>query len=194
MFKWLKKKNKVMTEQDLIPLREELSAVPKFQWVKTDKAGRIVKFKDVVEVNGMVLVEFDDGTRVKYDMLGDAVMKIQDDTMLLNIEPDPVSSHGIPINGPASPVISNVNIGMAKPPASPIHALLEKQKDNPVPVDISIELNLPPVSLYKVLSQSFENADDDIVDYIVADLDVPQIKEAVRSAIANFYKENTSNE
>lgn len=182
MFEWFKKKNKVMTEEQLAPLREELAAVPKFQWVKTDKAGRVTEFKDVVVVNGMILVEFTDGTRVKYDMLGDAVMRIQDDSMLLNIAPDPVANHGVPINN-ATP---HVSIGTPKP-KSPIHALLEKQKSNPVPVEISIEMNLPPVSLYKVLSQSFDNADDDIVEFIVADLDVPMIRDAVRRAITNFY-------
>lgn len=175
-----------MTEQDLLPLREELSKVPKFQWIKTDKVGRVTEFKDVVLVNDMVLIEFKDGSRVKYDMLGDAVMKIQDDSMLLDLSSAPVTEQSIHTPPPT------VSIGTPKPQqlANPVHALLAKQKTNPVPVEISIEMNLPPVSLYKVLSQSFDNADNDIVDFIVADLDVPMIREAVREAITNFYKQN----
>lgn len=191
MFKWFKKKNKVMTEQDLMPLREELSQVPKFQWVKTDKAGRVTQFKDVVLVKDMILVEFTDGSRVKYDMLGDAVMKILDDSMLLEINGE-VVDNGQSLNVPPP----TVNIGTPRPQAStnPVHALLAKQKTNPVPVEISIEMNLPPVSLYKVLAQSFDNADSDIVDFIVQDLDVPMIREAVREAITNFYTENNGSE
>ena len=181
-----------MTEQDLMPLREELSKIPKFQWVKTDKAGRVTEFRDVVLVNDMILVEFTDGSRVKYDMLGDAVMKIQDDTMLLDINNDIVPADPQSLHTPAP----TVSIGTPRPQqnANPVHALLAKQKTNPVPVEISIEMNLPPLSLYKVLSQSFDNADSDIVDFIVQDLDVPMIREAVREAITNFYTQHNGSE
>lgn len=191
MFKWFKKKNKGMSPEQLVPFREELSAVPKFQWVKTDRAGKVTQFKDVVYQNNMVLVEFTDGSRVNYDMLGDAVMKIEDDSMLLDVQPEEInmSDYQIPVSNAPAPTVKVGTPAPAKSSASPLHALLEKQKSDPVPVEISINLKLPPVSLYKVLSQSFENADEEIVEYIVADLDVPMIREAVREAITNFYSE-----
>lgn len=174
-----------MTDEQLIPFREELSKVPKFQWVKTDKAGRVVHFKDVIYHNNMMLVEFDDGTRVNYDLLGDAVMKIADDAMLLDIQPEtiPLVQQNIPIS-----TAPQVSIG--KRVGTPIQELLKKQKPNLIPIKISLELNLPSVSLYKVLAQSFDKADEEIVEYIVDDLDVPLIKEAVKKSIAKFYSED----
>lgn len=186
MFGWLNKKKNKMTEEQLIPYWEELSAVPKFQWVKTDKAGQVCEFKGVSHQNGMILVEFTDGTRVNYDLLGDAVMKILDDSMLLEINGSPVQQAPVPAK--AAP-IGNVSIGKTQE-ENPIHALLKKQKDNPVPIEITVHMNLPPVALYGVLSSSFDNADEEIVDYVVSGIDVTKIKEAVKEAIINFYKDN----
>jgi hypothetical protein len=193
MFGWFKKRKQgMMTDEQLAVYKMELSNVPKFQWLKTDKAGQVTYYKDVISVNNMVLVEFTDGSRVNYDLLGDAVMKIESDEMLLDIATesvDQMSQYNVPVHNAPAPTVS---IGKPQPQKSysPIHALLEKQKSNPVPIEFSIDLNLPPVSLYNVLSQSFENADEEIVEFIVAELDINKIKDAVKDAILNFYKSN----
>ena len=183
----------MMTDEQLAAYKMELSNVPKFQWLKTDKAGQVTYYKDVVSVNNMVLVEFTDGSRVNYDLLGDAVMKIESDDMLLDIATDSVnqmSQYNVPVHNAPAPTVSIGKPQQHQKQMKPIHALLEKQKSNPVPIEFSIDLNLPPVSLYNVLSQSFENADEDVVEFIVADLDIDKIKEAVKDAILNFYKSN----
>lgn len=203
MFEWLKrrKKPKMTDDQIISVIRDEMSQVPKFQWVKTHRAGEISMFRDVTVVDGSPYIEFQDGSRIKHDMVGDVVMKVADDSMLLDIGPggmDPTISSVdediyAPIPGqPNAPLRPgqqpNVNIGMPQPkPESPIHSLLKKQKAEPVPIEISVNLKLPPVELYKVLSSSFDNADEEIVEFVVADLDVPMIKQAVKDAITQFY-------
>lgn len=172
-----------MTEK-IESLRTELSEVPKFQWIKTERLGEISYYKDVVDVNGTVFVEFNDGSRVNYNLLGDVVLKITDDSMLIDAALDlpsnaPTHVNGVSINKTAKTAVND----------SPIRALLKKQKPNPVGIDISIELNLPSVNLYNVLNQSFENANAEIVDFIVADLDINVIKDAVKDAILKFYQQ-----
>jgi hypothetical protein len=185
MYKWFAKKFKKdkMTEAYLANINEELSNIPKFQWIKTDRAGTISYFKSIIAMDETVFVEFKDGSRIKYELLGDIVMRIYDDSMLLHIE-----NVSAPINSP-------LQVQIGKPAvtnnSNPVYALLSKQKVNMVPIEISVELNLPAISLYKVLSQSFEEADNDIVEFIIADLDITKIRAAVRTAITNFY-ENTN--
>lgn len=182
-FKGLKRKKK-MTDEQLLPYWEELSAVPKFQWIKTERAGLVSYFQGVTHQNGMVLIEFADGSRVNYDMLGDAVMKIYDDTMLLDLGDEAVVQQPRPQHRTQ---VGPVSIGQPAQKENPIHQLLNKQKENPVGISIEIQLNLPPAQLYAVLSSSFENAEDEIVDYVVQGIDVPAIKDAVRRAILNHY-------
>lgn len=177
-----------MTPAQLEPFKEELSVVPKFQWVKSDKAGTISYYKDVVFFNSMILVEFTDGSRVNYDMLGDVVMKVMNDSDLLEVSND---THTAIEMGGGSPKV-NIHKGQAtktQPKESPIQNLLKKQKQNPVCIDISIELNVPSPELYKVICSSFDNAEDEIVEFIVADLDLPLIKAAVQDAVKKYYSE-----
>lgn len=178
---WFKRKNKKMTQEQLEPIREDLRTVPKFQWIKTENMGKVVHFKDVSEVNGMILVEFDDGSRVNMDMIGEVVLKVYNDSEILEMTPEEQYT-------PNTPTV-NIKKAQQQYKDSPIQTLLRKQKPNMMNMEISIELNLPSHELYKVLSTSFDNADEEIVEFIVADLDVPLIKDAVRNAIKAYYQQ-----
>ena len=71
-----------------------------------------------------------------------------------------------------------------------IVSLLEKQKPNWVDVNIKLELNLPTKSLYNVLTSSFDNAEDEIIEFVVRDLDLEVVKESLRINIRQIYKNN----
>ena len=73
---------------------------------------------------------------------------------------------------------------------NPIVSLLEKQKPNWVDVNIKLELNLPTKSLYNVLTSSFDNAEDEIIEFVVRDLDLEVVKESLRINIRQIYKNN----
>jgi hypothetical protein len=76
---------------------------------------------------------------------------------------------------------------------NPITSLLEKQKPNWVEVDIKLKLNLPSKSLYNVLTTSFEDADSEIIEFVVRDLDLEIIKESLRINIKEIYKGTNGN-
>jgi hypothetical protein len=73
---------------------------------------------------------------------------------------------------------------------NPIVSLLEKQKPNWVEVGINLKLNLPTKNLYNVLNSSFEDAEDEIIEFVVRDLDIEIIKESLRINIKDIYKSN----
>jgi hypothetical protein len=76
---------------------------------------------------------------------------------------------------------------------NPITSLLEKQKPNWVEVGIKLKLNLPTKSLYNVLTSSFEDADREIIEFVVNDLDLEIIKESLRINIREIYKGTNGN-
>jgi hypothetical protein len=71
--------------------------------------------------------------------------------------------------------------------SSPIHSLLSKQKPNVVEVNLKLKINIPPKELYQVLCDSFENADDEIVEFCTKDIDLEQIKESISHSLKNMY-------
>lgn len=177
--KWLKKifnkKNKMSPEQ-LQSLRDTLSAVPVYQWAKTERIGTICKFQDIVEEDGLLFVEFNDGSRVNYNLLDEMVVRLNSETEAMDIGGQPINT------------IAQATIRQPAVKDNPIHNLLRKQKQNTVGVDISLDLNMPPKELYKVLESSFDNAQDEIVEFIVADINIDNIRAAVKEAIKKFYE------
>lgn len=184
-FKNLFKKKKMISSEKIEELREYLSGFSKYQWLKSERAGTITEFLNVaVEQDGAVWVEFMDGSRIKYELLNEYVLKTNNEHELLDVE--------APIHAEQKTNVSNVSVRTAPKPAAvdnPIHTLLKKQKPNPVNIDITIEMNIPSAELYNVICQSFENADEEIVNYIVSGLDIDTIKNSVKEAIKKYYSE-----
>lgn len=185
-FKNLFKSKKMIAADKIEELKDRLSGYAKYQWLKTERAGQITEFLNVaIEQDGSVMVEFMDGSRCKYELLNEFMLKTNNAQELLDVE-NPIQN-----NGEQKLKVGNASIRNG--PAvqdNPIHTLLKKQKPNPVNVDITLELNIPSADLYNVICQSFDNADEEIVNHIVSGLDINLIKESVKNAIINFYKKD----
>jgi len=166
-----------VTPESLAMIRTELAMYKKFQWMKGDRANQVTTLRDVSFDETNVWIEFVDGSRINYAKMDEYILKVMDDSELLEIKGTPVAE-------------AKAKIPVAKREAnvSPIYALLKKQKPNAQTVDISLTLNLPSVELYKVLLESFENAEKEIVDYIVTDINVDIIKDAVKESIIKYYQ------
>jgi hypothetical protein len=70
---------------------------------------------------------------------------------------------------------------------SPIYKLLNKQKKNIVEVSIKLKLNLPPKELYGVLSSSFDDAEKEIIEFVLDGIDIDDIKKSLSDSIRKGY-------
>jgi len=181
-FKKLFKKNKMINSEEIERLKERLSGYAKYQWIKGEHAGNITEFCNVcVENDGMVWIEFMDGSRINQPLLDTYLIKTNNASELLDVEK--------PIDQIAKTNISNVQIReVPKAPDSPIQTLLKRQKPNMVGIDITLELNIPSAELYSVIISSFENAEEETINYIASGLDIEIIKESLKKAITDYYQ------
>lgn len=171
--------NNEMTQEKLDEIKSQLSAYPKFQWIKSERKGEVVLLKDVT-FDKNIWVEFNNGSRINYGLFDEYILKISSDGELLDFEKN--------TPGQASVGTAKIKTTPIKQD-NPIYALLKKQKPNLSDVEISLKLNLPSSELYKVLGESFENAETEIINFIVADLDINMIKDSVKEAIQKYYTE-----
>ena len=58
-----------------------------------------------------------------------------------------------------------------------------------VDVSIKIKLNLPPKDLYTVLSGSFDDAEREIIDFVLDGVDIEDIKTSLADSIKKSYYE-----
>jgi len=68
-----------------------------------------------------------------------------------------------------------------------------KKIDTEICMEMTISLPLP--ALYQIAKDSFENGDEKFIDYIVDEIKVDEIKNALKNAIFSMYEnENSGNE
>lgn len=183
MLKWFKKKKKNSMVIDVASIEEHLSKFKTFQWVKSEHAGTLCRFKDlhvsddVVYVN---LVDIQTGapSRINYELMDEFIRCLDSDV-------DPLGYDEVK---PASQV-SKVSLGQpqAQSAKSPVRALLDKQKPNPTEITLALTLNVPPPALFNVIRESFENSEMEILDHIVEGINIESVREAVKQTLAEYY-------
>ena len=183
-------------EIDVEHLDKELNPFS-YKWTKGDNNGNVCEYDSVFKepTTGVIWINFKDGTRINYALLNDYMIQI--DPILVqnssNTLPVPSSSNNSTKTMGARNVMIVDNTSSVTVSVNPITSLLEKQKPNWVEVGIKLKLNLPTKSLYNILTSSFEDADKEIIEFVVNDLDIEIIKDSLRQNIREIYKANHAN-
>ena len=74
----------------------------------------------------------------------------------------------------------------------PVFILMSKSKKNDSDINMAMTISLPPKSLYELAKESFEEGDEKFIEYIVEEITVDQIKDALKLAIKQMYEYNGS--
>jgi len=72
----------------------------------------------------------------------------------------------------------------------PVYIMISKSKKNDQIVDMELTISLPSKSLFNVISESFENGSDKLLEYIIHDIDVDLIKTAIKDSLRIMYTES----
>jgi hypothetical protein len=156
-----------------------------FQWIKGDDVGSIESYKNVAAVGDDFFVEFVSGKRMNTNLL---------DEFLMYYPAPPkrdlgISAEFVEINKPSSvtSIVYSDSPVRNQSDESPIYKLLKKQKKNSVEVSIKLKLNLPSKELYGVLSSSFDDAEKEIIDFVLSGVDIDDIKASLADSIRQTY-------
>jgi hypothetical protein len=194
--KIIRKKPKMenIEELDVEILDQELKPFS-YRWTKGDNDGTVCEYESVFKdaTTGVIWVNFKNGTRINYALLNEYMIQIDPVQHNVLLPKNNTSSVQSVSSAPVKNVMLADNSAATAKSANPITSLLEKQKPNWVEVGIKLKLNLPTKSLYNVLTSSFEDADREIIEFVVNDLDLEIIKESLRINIREIYKGTNGN-
>ena len=156
-----------------------------YQWIKGDNIGHVNDFKELVEVNGNQYIVFTDGSRLAVNLLQEFTVQVEKGFY----EPAFDKNFQQPmISAPQSQTLrGRVEMHTVIKEESAIAAILKKQKENWVDVDLNLTINLPKRALWDVIISSFDNAEDEIIDYVTKDLDIEVVREALKKSIKDIY-------
>jgi hypothetical protein len=157
-----------------------------YKWAKGDNSGTVCEYESVFKdpTTGIIWINFKGGTRINYALLNEYMMQIDSSSIVHN---EPVAQNN---NLPVKNVMLSESKAKVPDLENPIVSLLQKQKPNWVEVGINLKLNLPTKNLYNVLTSSFDDAEEEIIEFVVRDLDIEIIKESLRINIKDIYKSN----
>lgn len=177
-----------------------------FQWIKGEKAGSFVKWGgDIKDEDGMNFLLFEDGTRANEELLGDYIMEVPSENepfyMTDLMEQRQYEKDRQAMNGQVLP--NNVHVESLPHPGnfqghqqveSPIAKLLKDSKKTKSSIGINIVVDIPPVDLMKVLSDSYEDGEKQVLDYLSASLNIEDIKRQIAHQIwvNSFKKKKTT--
>jgi hypothetical protein len=181
-----KKKKMEINEQTLNEARSFYGAFD-FQWIKGDDMGMDEKYKDVVLNGDLSFIEFQSGKRINSELLDEYVIMLPAQPVK-EIQASPIPAQ-IRSNEPTTVTSIIYDDNKISQNDSPIYKLLKKQKKNMVDVSIKIKLNLPPKDLYTVLSGSFDDAEREIIDFVLDGVDIEDIKASLADSIKKSYYE-----
>ena len=168
-------------EIDIEHLDKELSPFV-YKWTKGDNDGEICEYENLFKdpTTGIIWINFKGGSRINYLLLNDFMLQIEPSSVKQGATEQLAS---LPIRN----VMLSDNKSKVTLPDNPIVSLLHKQKANWVEVGINLKLNLPTKNLYNVLTSSFEDAEEEIIEFVVRDLDIELIKDSLRINIKDIY-------
>ena len=183
------------------------TSVKTFQWIKGEKAGSFVKWGgDIKDEDGMNFLLFDDGTRANEELLGDYIMEVPSEndpfyvteSMEAQYEKDRQAMAGQLIDTTArlqqEAITAPGNLQVVQQTESPIAKLLKDSKKTKSSIAINIVVDIPPVDLMKVLSDSYEDGEKQVLEYLSNSLNVEDIKRQIAHQIwvNSFKKKKTT--
>jgi hypothetical protein len=184
-------KNKKQKRMNLAEIKtvDEIRAIygnMEFQWIKGDNMGSIESYKNVTSIGEDYFIEFTSGKRMNINLLDEFLMYYpappkQD--LGLRAEFTEVTSKPSSVTS----IVYSDAYPINQSEESPIYKLLRKQKKNSVEVSIKLKLNLPSKELYSVLSSSFDDAEKDIIDFVLSGVDIEDIKASLADSIRQSY-------
>lgn len=180
-----------ITEQNVEEIKNKFSSM-EFQWIKGEYLSTMENYKNAVSNGDAIFIEFSSGRRINLDLLEEYLVyfpaqprisqPVQQEQQVVTQSPSKKDSSVTAIVYDDNQYSKNYNED------SPIYKLLRKQKKNLVEVSIKLKLNLPSKELYGVLSTSFEDADKEIIEFVLDGVDIEDIKASLSQSIrSNYY-------
>ena len=120
-----------------------------------------------------------------------------DDYLLIEEDETPTNeSREIPVNQLQTKTVSipGATVIKKKPKqeiteTDPVKILVDKAKKHSVVVDLSVDISIPGVSIFKLAKDEFEDGEDKFIDYVMSNIDTKLFYDQLKTHLKNFYSE-----
>lgn len=160
--------------------KEEIFSESHFEWIKTERQGDISKFSYFVHENGVDYVVFQDGSRIREELVGDVVLMHQYPEEILGLPTAQPFESAVTQEIFSPTVYGNSSIIHKPVEIDPVVAILEKTKKKTEKITLTLNLKIPSPDLYGVIKENFENTDEILLQSIMDQIHDNVLREALK--------------
>jgi hypothetical protein len=154
-----------------------------FKYITSEKFGTIVEVVDCTLNNDEIEIVMEDGCTI---LLGDLesqfIPDVQLDYTIIHEEHPKLPPKKIESNS-SKPVSYSSNL-----PNSPLRDLLSSRKKNPNCISIDIDIDIVKKDFFNIIDDSYENAIDYVIEYVMSNLTMDNVKESIKKKLSLYYK------
>lgn len=188
-------KNVIMSKVEEVQSREDIFSKCYFEWVKTEKQGDVSMFQHFILENDVEYVVFQDGSRIRTDLLGDIVLMhshpseiIGDVGLVAEMNPQESIQELKPAQDFSARLMAEAPVNRAVPTEiDPVLAILDKTKKKTEKVTLTLTLKIPAPDLYNVIKENFDNTDEILLENVMDQIHDSLLRDALRKELAVIY-------
>jgi len=167
-----------------------------YQWLKGDRVGQRVKWLgDIAQDNGLNFLIFTDGSRGNEELIGEYFIEVLDDAGFEEPVTKVQSESRLPQE--TNPPLKRAEMPAVSANAvTPISSLLNSSKKSKTSVSIGVVVDMPSVDLMRVLSDSYENGEEQVKEYLANSINLEDVRQQIATQlwIQAFSKKKKRNE
>jgi hypothetical protein len=179
--------------------REEVFTGSQFEWVKTERAGDICRFKEFEVEGDIEYVTFTDNSRIRSEFIGDIVLMHEYDNEILGQELLTAEAPIMPVNNNIlshlkmdQPIVNQAelqpkNVFHVQENNDPVVAILEKTKKKTEKLVLTLTVKIPSADIFNVIKENFDNTEDILLENVLSQIQESSLREAIRKELQNIY-------
>ena len=159
-----------------------------YQWIRGENAGNVETWDGTTDSDGdITFLVFKGGGQINVELVPEFLVELSDPNDLM-VDPNFLDIPQATKQKKAEkPKIESPKPTPKKDESNPVFALLDKSIKSESVQTLKVSLNLPPKDLIKVVASSFEDGQENVLDYLVSQIPVAdlqkQIKEQLRQSL-----------
>lgn len=162
-----------------------------YQWTKSEYIGKVVVVSE--EQPDDKFLQFTDGSRINKTLISEYMMEVPTGTKGINdldiLQTGPVQDQTPTVaTNTSAPVITQP---AAKEPSVMGKMIAKMSKKNVVTVPVQINLNIPTVDIYNMLSGGMETEDlnEEIMEVALQQIEINKLHDYIKENVAQFLQE-----
>lgn len=179
--------------QDILETVKSEIVGKSFKYITSKNFGSIVEVVGCDTNNGAIQLTMSDGYKI---LLEDLESQFIADIGIIDEIVEEAEIPKEPINQPRSskpepkpePKPVQVVNTSSSLPNSPLRDLLAYRKKNPMPITIDVNIDLVKREFFNIIDESYDNAIDYVIEHIMNNLTIDQVKESIKEKLMLYYK------